>query len=281
MSRLMVFAGLLALFIAPAAEAKKKKKDKNAPPPVGWHTEEGWKASCYFPPDFASMGSGDQRVARSKARDEMMAQWQGQMDDGVSMRDKVVIDVETVLLSKTERVDDVAKENLEHCLAYAKGGDTAAWSSWLTALPGRLTEGECPNPPLDYTLFDYLDIGNEWQIPAYVCKGDHIQIKASPQDYYKITEDGPWINADGDTDQPAAGTLPCNVEGCFKGQLVMQFTTTDGVKQVIPVGTFATFMVPAHGKIQIMINDDSWFDNTWKVESGLEHHTGIEYSPKK
>ena len=29
-----------------------KKEVAPAPPPVGWHAEEGWKGPCYFPPDF-------------------------------------------------------------------------------------------------------------------------------------------------------------------------------------------------------------------------------------
>ena len=32
-----------------------------------------------------------------------------------------------------------------------------------------------------------------------------------------------------------------------------------------------------HGKIEVMINDTTWFDNVFKTEGGIEHHTGIEY----
>ena len=280
MSRALIFASLFSLMIAPAAEAgKNKKKDKNAPPPVGWHTEEGWVASCYYPPNFDELGVGDRRIARSVARDEMIEQWNSAKGDGVSMREKVVMDVETVLLAKTERVDGVVKENLEHCIAYAKGGSLDAWADWLTGVPGKLTVGECPSPPLDYTLFDYLNIHNEWQIPANVCKNDHIKIKASPQDFFRITKGGTWIDANGDTSEPGISPLPCNVEGCFRGQLIMRFTADSGVKTVIPVGMYAEWMAPEHGKIEVMINDDSWNDNVWKVESGLEHHASIEYSP--
>ena len=36
--------------------------DKNtepAPPPVGWHMEEGWTAQCWFPPDFEKLESAE------------------------------------------------------------------------------------------------------------------------------------------------------------------------------------------------------------------------------
>lgn len=281
MFRTLALTMAVSLCIAPVAEAKKnKKKSKNAPPPVGWHAEEEWPGECWFPPNFEEMGSGDRRMAWQETREQIIGQWSGGKDDGVKVREKVVIDMETVLLSKPERIQQVSVDNLEQCKQYmaAGGTDAGPWASWLTGLPAQLTVGECPYAPLDYTLFDYLNITGKWQIPASVCKDDHIKIKATEGDFYRIEKGGPWINANGDTDQVAGGSLPCNHEGCFKGQLLMRYTPDNANPQIMAVGTFLEFMVPAHGKIEIMINDDDLMDNEFKVESGLEHHTGIEYS---
>ena len=273
---------LAALLLPIGAHAGKKKKKNAEPPPVGWQTQEGGAGSCYYPPDFSAMQSGEKRMAWQTTRNELMAQWQGQKGDGVSFDDKAVINLETALLGKPERIETVAKDNLEQCVAGMKKGSFGAWGDWLTGETGRLTVGECPYAPLDYTLFDYLSIHDEWQIPANVCKDDYIKIKGSSMDYYRLEKDGPWINVDGDPARPAgSGELPCNVEGCFIGQLVMRFVGDDGVKTVIPVGTQTDFIVPSHGKIQVMINVSEFEDNVWKVESGLEHHSSIEYSPVK
>lgn len=274
---------LAALLLIPAsAQAGKGKKKNSGPPPTGWQTQEGWAGSCYYPPDFAAMGAGERRMAWQNARNELMAQWQGRKGDGVKFDDKAVENLETALLGKPERIDPVSKDNLAQCLTAMKGGGFDAWGSWLIKETGRLTVGECPYAPLDYTLFDYLSIADDWQIPAQVCKDDHIIVKGSSMDYFQMEKNGPWINVDGDPAQPAsAPALPCNIEGCFVGQLVMRFTGDDGVKTVIPVGTGADFFVPSHGKIDVMINVSEFADNVWKVESGLEHHSSIEYSPVK
>ncbi len=284
MSRSMLFVTLLTgLCLAPAAEAgKKDKKKKKGPAETGWvQKSEAWAGKCWFPPDFEAMGSGDRRMSWQTTRDAIMRQWNGSEGDGVSMTEKHVINMETVLLAKPERIESVAAQNLEHCRAYMDGKETIdQWEAWLIATPGKLTVGECPYAPLDYTLFDYLNINEEWQIPAYVCKDDHIKVKGTEGDYFKLDKAGEWINVSGDPEQPTAGGFQCNVEGCFKGQLIMKFTGDSGVTSVHPIGTYAEFLVPEHGKIQVMINDDTLTDNFWKVDSGLEHHTGIEYSPK-
>ena len=279
MSKNLAIFALAALIVAPAAHAGKKNKKDAGPPPEGWHQEEGWTGSCWYPPNFTEMGSGTKRISWQDTRNAIMGQWSGDREDGVVFKDKVVLNVETVLLAKPERIELVSKENLEQCIAHMSKGGGSSWSDWLTEIPGRLTVGECPNAPLDYTLFDYLNISREWQIPTGVCKDDVFKIKASPQDYYRIEEGGPWINASGDIEQAATGKLPCNIEGCFKGQLVMRFTGESGVSTVHAVGTYFEFRAPEHGAIVVMINDDSWNDNVFKVESGLEHHTSIEYSP--
>jgi hypothetical protein len=283
MVRILSSSLVFALVLIPiSAEAGKKKKKSDEPPPVGWQTQEGWAGSCYYPPDFPAMSSSQRRMAWQATRNEIMAQWQGQKGDGVSFDDKAVVNLETALLGKPERIESVVKDNLEQCMAAMKKGSFDAWGSWLTGETARLTVGECPYAPLDYTLFDYLSIHDDWQIPANVCKDDYIKLKGSSMDYYQLEKGGPWINVDGDPARAAsAPEYPCNVEGCFVGQLVMRFTGDDGVTTVIPIGTGADFMVPSHGKVQVMINVSEFEDNVWKVEGGLEHHSSIEYAPVK
>lgn len=280
---LISLALLLTLVVPGPAEAskKKKRKKKGEPPPIGWQKEDGWVGSCYFPPDFSAMSSGERRMAWQETRNALMKQWQGGMGDGIQFGEKVLTNLETALLAKPERIEQVAQDNLKHCTSAMSGQGAGAWEGWINALPAQLTAGECPNPPLDYTLFDYLNIGVEWHIPAYVCKGDNVRITASSNDFYRIADGGPWINAEGDKEQPASGPLPCNIEGCYRGQLIMRFTGESGVVTVKPVGITTDFLAPEHGKIEVMINDDSWYDNEWKTESGITHHTSIEYSPAK
>jgi hypothetical protein len=197
----------------------------------------------------------------------------------VQLKENAVTDLETVMLSKADRIETVARENLEQCKAAMSGGGTGAWEAWVTEIAGRLTEGECPYAPLDYTAFNYLNINSDWQNRLPVCKGNKISIGGTEGDYFQIQEGGPWINVAGDTSQPASGSLPCTIEGCFKGQLVMRFTAENHVTQVIPVGLGIEFVAPDHGVIEVMINDDTFFDNKYKVENRLEHHTGIEVKP--
>ncbi len=254
---------------------------KNVEPPapiVGWHTEEGWLGSCYFPPDYASLGTGDVRIARNETREMMMQQWQGNRGDGVSFDPDKIIAVETVLLGTPEKVEAVSRKNAELCQTAMTSGGTVAWSRWLDELPGKLMAGECRRP-LDYTLFDYLDIANDWQIPAPVCAEDVIRVKGSTIDHYRIEDKGKWITVEGDPDKPAYGDYPCTLEDCLVGQLVMRFRADSGMELVLPVGKELVWTVPEHGRIDVMINDTSFFDNEYKIESGMQHHTSIEYSP--
>lgn len=255
---------------------------KKPPQPAtitGWHQEEGWAAACYYPPAFDALPEVERRTARTVALRNVMGQWQGKQDTVVHFDDDLVTRVETVLLGEPTKIEAVVVDNLERCQsAMAAGGDTGPWGKWLSKLPVSLTEGQCKSAPLDYTMFDYLDIGRGWQIKASVCKGDHVRIRASGLDYYRIQDKGPWINVAGDPDQRAIGTeLPCNTEGCFRGQLILRFTSTEGVESILPVGLERDWHAPDHGIIEVEINDDTWFDNVYKVEGSVEHHTSIEY----
>ncbi len=277
-------ACVIVLLLLPGlAEAgKKKKKKKNAEPEgprIGWHEVGSNGGSCYYPPDFSELASGPKRMGWMETREALMSQWRGDRGDGVSFDERVITDVETVLLAKPERIEAFAVENLSQCERAMKGGGTDAWAKWLSASPGRLTEGECPTPPMDYTLYDYLSLNFDWQIPVNVCKGDRILVHGTDSDYYKLESGGPWINVSGDPNATDVSGLPCDIEGCVRGMLIMKFTGESGVSQVLPVGVEREFLAPEHGTIQVMINDDELTDNVYKVERGLEHHTGIEYKP--
>ena len=39
-------------------------KKTEAPPPVGWHQEEGWTLSCYFPPEYDKLNELDRSTPR-------------------------------------------------------------------------------------------------------------------------------------------------------------------------------------------------------------------------
>lgn len=275
---LLVALSLMAL-ASSDAEAKKKKK---APPPpkVGWQQEEGWKNACYFPPDWGSLTEIDRRTARAKALDEMKAQWAGGRSDGVSFTEQTVEDAETTLLGRPELIEQVATENLTLCQGVATGkAGPDQWQSWLRALPGKLTAGECA-VHLDYTMFDYLDIGTGWQRPLGMCQGDKVRISGTVKDKYRVRDDGPWITVAGDAATPTSGgDWPCNVGGCLEGMLVARFVTEAGVEIILPVGTELVFTAPEHGELSYRINDTTFYDNTWFKSGTITDRTAIEISP--
>jgi hypothetical protein len=279
--RTVILGGLPLLLVltTPALAGKKKKKGADEVPVVGWERSDEDRWSCYNPPKWEEMGPGDRKLARGKALDAMYGQWTGERRDGVKFEEKMVIDLETVLLGRPDRIEEVANRNVTECVAARASGATISWGQWLDALPAQLTEGECPHPPFDYTLYDYLDIGRDWQIKGLLCAGDSIAVKGSETDFYRISEKGPWINVAGDPDATVIEEFPCTRGDCLAGQLIMRFKGASGVEQVIPVGRATTFKAPEDGEIHVMINDVSWYDNAFKVETGVQHHTSIEYSP--
>jgi hypothetical protein len=276
-----VIGVLIPLILAPSdAEAKRKKKGKDDGPKIGWHKQESWAGDCYYPPDFGSLAAGPMRMAWNESREAVMSQWRGDRGDGVSLDSKHIEDLETAMLAKPERTSTVVAENVGMCEKVMQGkASNADWEKWVVEIAGRLTEGECPYPPMDYTYFNYLSVNSEWQLPVNVCKGDRILVHGTEADYYQLEKGGPWINVAGDKSQPATSDLPCNVEGCFRGQLIMRFTGESHVSEVIPIGITTEFRAPEHGRIEVMVNDDSLSDNKFKIETGLEHHTGIEIKP--
>lgn len=258
------------------AVACGSKKAPEAPVIVeGWHQEAGWAGSCYFPKDYKT----SDRMAASNVREAMMSQWRGERDDGVSFSANVIENVETVLLGKPDAVKGVARQNLDHCKKVMAGGAMGEWQTWFAGLASALTVGDCKWPPLRYQQHDYLDIGKGWQFEGFVCKGDKIRMQASALDYYRVSDDGPWINALGDTNQQAIGNdYPCTIEGCYVGTVIYRFTGEDGVETVGPVGTELVWEAPQNGELHLRINEEgSWFDNVWRKKGSVIDHAAIAY----
>jgi hypothetical protein len=259
--------------------AKKPPEDTKI---VGWHVENAETGfACYYPPDFSAMGEGERIAARAAALDEMKGQWTGKRGDGIAFDESRAEDVETVLLGSPEKIEKVASDNLAKCLEVAKasatgGGDASAWQAWFANLPATLTAGECI-AHFDVQMFDYLEIGSGWQRDVNLCAGDRVIITASANDMYRITENGPWINAAGDPDQPTtSGDWPCNKEGCLAGMFIVRFTTQSGVETVYPAGLEMQFEAPEHGTLSYRINDETFFDNKYRQKGSLIDKTAIQ-----
>ena len=250
---------------------------------VGWHVENAETGfACYYPPDFGSMTEGQRIAARAATLDEMKSQWLGKRGDGISFDESRADDVETVLLGSPEKIEKVASDNLARCLEVAKasatpgGGDASAWQSWFTNLPSTLTAGECV-AHFDVQMFDYLEIGSGWQRDVSLCAGDKVVISASANDMYRITENGPWINAAGDSAQPTTSSdWPCNKEGCLAGMFIVRFTTQAGVETIYPAGLEMSFEAPENGTLSYRINDETFFDNKYRQKGSLIDKTAIE-----
>ena len=270
----------VGMVVALAVIGGCKKPPENVAPREGWVKEEGWRVQCYIPKAWDSLGEGDRRVARQKVLQEIEKQWRGEREEDVKLGDQLVLDVDTTLLGKPTNIEMVADQNAEQCILYAKGGSLDDWQGWLSSTQAKLTEGDCNHALVD-TLFSYLAINSTWQNRAFVCPGDKVRISGTEIDYYKLSAKGPWINAAGDTSVSTTGnaSFPCNTEGCFQGMLIARFKGDSGAELIIPVGLETMFKAPESGKIEVMINDDSFEDNRYKVESGLEHHMGITYKP--
>lgn len=258
------------------------KPPEPAGPLVGWHTEaETGKFACYYPPNFAKMGETDRKVARSNVMDEVFGQWRGAREDGISFEAGMVDELETVMLGDMSKLEGVVTKNTDWCRKVANGSASAAdWEAWVRGLGSKLTEGEC-YAHFDYTLFDYLEIDIGWQRELSICKDDKVRISGTAKDRFRLTDGGEWINVDGDAGDSAVGTeLPCNIEGCVRGQLIMRFVSDAGVEVIKPVGSGISFVAPENGTISYRINDDTFYDNKWYQSAGIIDHASVEISPE-
>ena len=264
--------------VALLAGCPKNKVD--APPPLGWHqASEEWKGQCYYPPNWDQMGAGDKKLARQEALEGMMSQWAGEREDGVSFSESKTTRLETVLLGEPEKIEIVANQNLKHCITFMDGTNPSAWSSWMGSAADTLTEGQCKWMRFVNTQFNYLNIDDDWQNPAKVCAGDKVRVKGSSKDMYQITKEGDWMTVEGNGERATSTDVPCNIEGCMQGMLIMRFRDEAGVDTIIPVGEEAVFTAPDHGTITVQINDDTLYDNAYRTKDGITDHASIEYSP--
>jgi len=270
--------------LALTAVACGKKNVPPPPPPVGWfQAPEGESFACYYPPNWDALAEVERKQARARALDDMMTQWRGEREDGVTFTDTSIDEVEMTLLGRPEQIEAVVLKNLEYCKAMSSGkADVAAWDSWFRGLDEALTQGECLAPLLD-TIFDYLDIQTGWQRSFPVCEGNAIRVSGTLKDRYRVRDDGPWITVVGDPDSPTVGNsdFPCDLEGCTEGILMFRFTTLDGIETIMPITDGQLlFTAPAHGTISYRINDTTFFDNKWYKGGGIEDHTAVEVSPQ-
>jgi len=269
----MIF--LLSLACGPKEPVQKVLK-------VGWQQEEAWSLGCYFPPEYEKMLDLKRSESREISMDAMMMQWKGQRADGVQFDEKSIDGIELVLLSQPDKIEKLSRENLEKCKQVATGViSTGDWISWGASLPSTLTAGECRRHFED-TVFDYLEITVDFQNSFPICKDDEIRISGTVKDQYRISDDGTWMNVDGDQNLPSLGkeNLPCNIENCYDGMLILKFTDEDGRDTVYPVGSEFIFKAPLNGVITYGINDDTFYDNIWYQAGGLIDHASVELSPR-
>ena len=280
------------VFLVPTLVSCGKKVDET-PPPVGWASEGTeevpWAGDCYYPPEYESLAESqsltfaetDRRIARQVALEGMKSQWLGQREDGVSFDAMMIDDLETILLGRPTEIEDMSRQNLSYCKqVMGAGASTSEWSSWLSGLPAVLTEGEC-NTPFDYQLIQYLDIKTGWQQPIPFCQGNRAVFNATANDQYRISEDGDWMNVNGDLAQPSTSSeYPCNFEGCTVGMLVGKFVTESGIETIYPMGTEMRFEAPEHGTFYWTINDTTYYDNEWHKAGSIVDHTAITVTPE-
>ena len=262
-----------------------KKSQEPEAPKLGWVQEEGSATACYYPPDFASLEALGRKEAQSMAFDAVIAQWRGDRGDGVSMNSDVIDSVETIMLGDMSKVESVVRDNLSYCKQYASTPSAVgSWSSWLSSLPAKLTEGEC-NHHYSVVLVHYVEVNVAWEPaePLRICGGDQVRVRAAPSDRFQLEPGGPWITVDGNSEVSTAGseTHPCNTDGCLEGQLVIRFQSKNGRQEVIPVGSDGTFTAPEDGMFTYGINDSTPENNKWYNDDGLIEHADIRIEPVK
>ena len=274
--RALLILSLIALTVPTDAHAWGKKK-KKAEPGTWIESAEGQPA-CFNPPAWADLSTIDRKMKRSEVMDLMLGQWRGNRNDGITFSEEIIDKVDTVLLGRPDRIEEVAQDNYTKC----KAGNPGAWESWAKGLPSRLTAGEC-NTNFDYTLFDYLDIQSGWQGRRPICKGNKVVIRTSSKDKYQITEGGPWITVEGDPAISTSGdsNWPCNMEGCLAGVMMFRFVGESGMDTMYVAGTELVFTAPEHGHIDYRINDTQFYDNKWHESRGVIDRASVEISPSR
>ena len=253
--------------------------------PVGWVQAPGSMGECYNPPDFDAVaqegGIVARRMARADSLDELLSQWNGSRNDGVSFPEGSITDVETILLSTPEDIETIAPENYSRCVdAMAIGGSPMSWQQWFETLPETLTEGECYDTLLD-RLFHYVELTSPWYWEIPMCEGDVLSIIASTTDRYRIEDGGDWITVEGVTDGSVAleEDHPCLAAGCLPGMLVGRFQSDVGFEEYFPIGSGTEYRARFPGTLSVGINDNNFGQNSWFSNGGVVDHASIEIGP--
>lgn len=130
-------SGLISvLCLALAALSGCPKQAPVAEPLVGWHQEGAketpWRGDCYYPHAFEKLAETERRQARQAALEAMKQQWRGEKGEIVTFDPTVIDDVDTTLLGRPDRIESVARKNLEFCKqVMGAGASTDAWQEWL------------------------------------------------------------------------------------------------------------------------------------------------------
>ena len=83
----------------------------------------------------------------------------------------------------------------------------------------------------------------------------------------------------GDPAQLTSGAdVPCNIEGCTAGMLIMKFVEGNGFRDDCAGGQKAMFSAPEM-RSPYRINDTSFYDNKWYRSGSVMDHTAIEIRP--
>lgn len=279
-SLLIVVTVISVGLIAPAAYAKKKKKEE-APKiePGTWFDYHG--TQCYNPPDFESeQNEPKRRMMRQKAMDEMAKLLKGEINEQIVIEERKFDAWETDFLGKPTAIEGFTQRGLEKCKAFADGElGLSAYTKWLADGGKRATEGDCHNP-LQYELHQNLTVQEGWQVRRHMCTGDQVLIETTEDNKYTVADTGdyettPWITPDGDPNQPEAGPdYPC--PHCPVGAVVYRFEFEDEGKEdeLGVLGTSKEFKASGNGYISFTVNDQTYYDNRFHEKDGV-----IDYLP--
>ena len=266
--------------VAPAALAKKKKKDE-APKiePNSWFDYHG--VQCYNPPDYAvEENEPNRRMLRQHAMEALMSQMRGEINEQFVIDERKIDAWETDFLGKPTGVEGFSTDNLAQCKKYAEGElGLSDYMTWFAAGGKRATAGDCRNP-LAYELHQTLSVQESWQVRRHICIGDQVLIETTASNKYTVADTGdyettPWITPAGDPEQPEAGEgFPC--PHCPVGAVIYRFEPEDKSQPAVieVLGASLEYKSENNGYISFTINDVTYYDNTFHESNGV-----IDYLP--
>lgn len=252
------------------------------PPPDSWLAVQGH--ACYVPPVFDLPDPQARKFARSKGYAEASRRWRGEKDPAFHLEDRVLEHLEDGLMTAPERIEVLLHEDFQRCQDWASGTLTLeSYQSWFQSRLETMAGEDCSHP--SFTLItQYLEVNQRWQLETPLCKEEVVLIRANSGEYTveakPAEKDTVWITSEGDVTQPTrAAPYPCQVEGCFKGQLLGRFVDRAGTEKVFPIGKQTFFTAPAHGRISFGVNDVDLFDNAFRVKDQVADYLSVEIFP--